>query len=425
MRLACVVGETVENPSGAYGGDGLLSRIAFAANNKPFKANPDVKVGDAAKRQHINYGTWSHLNKDYPKLDTYCPQNVTLLWRSLEYIDTVPQEGVIKPADAHAMELYNFCDMESFIPLESEISNINLIVRKVDFNSDNEAVGAHVDYMPLSALSGTSIPEDTQKTYLSSVNDIVLQDTNGQDVLVRQLYNFHDPSTEDIQIGPSWGGQNDLTSLTEYDFVIRRPNGGHAFIDYAKLSVHLSVDSQGDANQKSIDWLDDNGVKELQLYHFDVDEFKRAKLSSDHFLVRRTNGNRTYLEYVMLSALSGDGSNHTADSNIQKSNSLQLVEDDDDGVFYRMYNFEKDGEKTIISAKFGDTVALSDEIVVRKNGANGEINYLSAGLYLPNPTDTISVDTDVAAWKQRSVEHRKANGVDALQIYNFDDDVVV
>ena len=72
-----------------------------------------------------------------------------------------------------------------------------------------------------------------------------------------------------------------ISDLNDYDFVVRNPNNGQPYVEYGRLCIDISPDTQGQTGQKSIDWLGD--THELQLYQFDEDGHEISSEVPTHF----------------------------------------------------------------------------------------------------------------------------------------------
>ena len=163
--------------SGSYTQDGILNRNVFVVKLSSFKPGADVAKRDKAPVESLEYGTWGVLQKDGPKLDTYCQKDSTTFFKSLDWAN---HEG--GTVECQCAELYEFDQLLTVDPISTD----HLVIRRVDENN-----GAELKYISLSALeiSGMYVPPDAdvQEAQTSSLQTRVLD--NGSKV--EQLFQFH------------------------------------------------------------------------------------------------------------------------------------------------------------------------------------------------------------------------------------------
>ena len=404
---------------GSYTQDGILNRNVFVAKLSSFKIGAEVVKGGKAPAESIEHGTWGVLQKDGPKLDTYCQKDSTTSFKSLDWAN---REG--GTVECQYAELHEFDQLSTVDPISTD----HLVIRRVDENN-----GAELKYISLSALeiSGMYVPPDADvlESQTSSIQTRVLD--NGSKV--EQLFQFHVPETVDVRI-------SDLVSV---DVVLRKPNNGQPYIEYGKLCIDIATDSQGQTGQKSIDKL--SSTNELQLYNFDkknadidakiwtlgdLDSDKHGKtgklidpttknLLSVDILVR--DNSTKQLKYMNLSV---DPINVDTFSTNTKQKSLVYYKDqfqDRDYLSLKDFNTTPD---TVLSAKINgnglvDITGQNTWILTKKyNTANQmmELTYdkLQLSVNLSGVSADVRCDADVTL-AQKSIQKKG----DYIQLYNF------
>lgn len=314
-------------------------------------------------------------------------------------------------------QLFNFQVSAKTINYSS-IGCYNIVLR----DYEEHPGGAIVSYTPLSDLAfrpdsdGNSGQKST--SFLSGTRDL-------------QLWRFDEAGETDTSaLVPTYFDDPAYVLSDELEFVLRRGGAGGE-IEYRKLLLKqdaLSVDKQGNPNQKSLQYCNLGNGTFLELDHFHSDGMTSPKVvltSADtrllpedqEFVIRKKVGGFWQIDYTPLSAcLSGVLSGATqVDSEIPNLQ-LSSIQTKDDGTqsYHQLFNFDNPGK----------TIQLSDlgnyEMVVRDFAEvpGGEIiNFVKLSNLLHQQ---ISVDTDVVG-TQRSIEWVKDGGQEYLQLYGMDD----
>ena len=405
--------------SGSYTQDGILNRNVFVVKLSSFKPGADVAKRDRAPAESLEYGTWGVLQKDGPKLDTYCQKDSYTSFKSLDWAN---REG--GTVECQYAELHEFDQLSTVDPISTD----HLVIRRVDENN-----GAELKYISLSSLeiSGMYVPPDADvlESQTSSLQTRVLD--NGSKV--EELFNFHVPDTTEVQ----------LSDLANVDVVLRNPNNGKPYIEYGKLCIDIATDSQGQTGQKSIDKL--SSTNELQLYNFDkanadidakiwtlgdLDSEKHGKtgklidpvtknLLSVDILVR--DNSTKQLKYMNLSV---DPINVDTFSTNTKQKSLVYYKDqfqDRDYLSLKDFNTTPDTKLTATLNGNGlvDITGKNTWILTKKyNTANQmmELTYdkLQLSVDLSGVSADVRCDADVTL-AQKSIQKKG----DYIQLYNF------
>lgn len=400
----CVKGTFSDSQSsGSYTQDGILSRNVFVVSAKPFTPDTDVEKGSKASVEALTYGTWGVLPKDGPKLDSYCKKDSQTEFKSLDWAD---REGEV--VECQCAELYEFDQLETVDPLSTD----HLVIRRPD---DND--GAELKYISLSALeiSGMYVPPDADVED-AETSSIQTRELDNEDKVI-EFFQFHDPATVDLR----------LSDLLSVDIVVRNPNNGAPFVEYGKLCIDIQPDTRGISGQKSIDWL--SSTNDLQLYKFDeagltsafepdvtVNSNRESLLPDDYEFVLRKNGAGGEVTYGQVS-LSVKMEELSGDSQVSRQKSISV-----DNNVIKLYKMGEAGQEVSseVPTSFEayknplDDVASDCEIVIRKGGAGGEIDYAKLKL------KQAKLSTDTEAYpNQKSLEWLTADGKTFLQLNGF------
>ena len=313
-------------------------------------------------------------------------------------------------------QLFNFQVSAKTINYSS-IGCYNIVLR----DYEEHPGGAIVSYTPLSDLAfrPDSDGDSGQKStsFLSGTRDL-------------QLWRFDEAGESDTSaLVPTYFDDPAYVLSDELEFVLRRGGAGGE-IEYRKLLLKqdmLSVDKQGNPNQKSLQYCDLGNGAFLELDHFHSNGTTSPKVvltsadtsllpDNQEFVIRKKVGGFWQIDYTPLSAcLSGVLSGATqVDSEIPNLH-LSSIQTKDDGTqsYHQLFNFDNPGK----------TIQLSDlgnyEMVVRDFAEvpGGEvINFVKLSNLLHAQ---IEVDTDVVG-TQRSIEWAEDDGREYLQLYGMD-----
>lgn len=161
-----------------------------------------------------------------------------------------------------------------------------------------------------------------------------------------------------------------------------------------------------------------SGISYYQLYNFDVSSTTALSDLSAYqpaVLVRKIDGKDHTLEYVSMSALTGDHA-CSADSEIATLHlsSIGIVENDN-GKVYELHNFDKD-----VITKADDLSAYSPTILVRKiDGGNRTLEYVDLSS-VRQGGNSCSADSEMTNLNLSSIGIVENDDGKVYELYNFD-----
>lgn len=276
---------------------------------------------------------------------------------------------------------------------------------------------------PADELNKIKVDSEISALGLSS-----LQNLSG----IYEIYGFHNLS--DVQ------KISTFSQLSNYDIVARKETNGKAEIKYLSLSSLSGGAGEiisGDTNfcitdaypPKSIELCSNDSwnIKYYQLHDF-FEPQKRNALSNDVVLVRAINqqDNRPELQYVHLSSISSNIV--SGDANFDyKGQSIFLSSDDAGNKYYQLYGFSDFGSVAnsvtvdLMETQAQKTLESNVEAVVRVNGKNGFVHYLSG-----MPLQFADLPTDTRFRNQEdhgtfSIDEKQDSNYRYLELYNFGD----
>lgn len=335
-------------------------------------------------------------------------------------------------------QLFNFQAEGKTIDYSS-IGCYNIVLR----DYEEHPSGAVVSYTPLSDLafrpdsSGASGQKST--SFLSGTRDL-------------QLWRFDEAGETDTSaLVPTYFDGPAYVLSDELEFVLRRGGAGGE-IEYRKLLLKqdaLSVDKQGNPNQKSLQYCNLGNGTFLELDHFHSDGTTSPKVvlasvdtsllpENQEFVIRKKVGSFWQIDYTPLSAcLSGVLSGATqVDSEIPRLQ-LSSIQTKDDGTqsYHQLFNFQAEATQGCDTwLKFQDqpfpgedlngedfSIGCQTQFVVRVPSGNGyEVKYMKLSAYQEHER----VDTRTRLPKGRSVDYTAYDEgwgcYDVLELYGFD-----
>lgn len=291
-----------------------------------------------------------------------------------------------------SLQIYRFseviksqCDRLSDLQLSDQVV---FLARRQDRDG-----GAFVDYINLDELSSL-VDSKCETLYLSSIQEKTYTFTDDQGVShslpYHQLYGFDGA-----------GERLDPNNIDKYEIVVRKSLNPGAIVNYIPLSSVLS--SSGDvftdtqiSETSSIQFDDDGNGPYLELFKFNDgdygDKLALHELGDREIVVREGD----HVNYITLS---GDSlSDIIPDATIQDGQkSIDWLTNAHDRVI-QLYKFDQPGMTTIPQTDVianGNAESLIPEeyeLVVRKNGPGGEIEYMQAKLSVQH--EDLSVDSE-------------------------------
>ena len=452
-------------------GDGYVEG-PFAVNIQALSDDQDKPVTNAEFRNCVlRYDNeyYRYLDDDGDELTLSCEMrtpNEDLLFyvRSLPVDDTLSMEVSCNTVKNVWEFLSTEIDNDQWKYTLLYTVNNNEVVKdwRYEMNIVKELATPDADVPPevytSAEISGLSSIQ-TKTRWNEDIEEPELSDM----VTVMQLYNFDLSDTISVQLSNQNNEQN-LSDATDeeklsggFDFIIRKDNQ----IQYAKLSVNCTPpDSSISAALLSSIQIrtipaedeDEEDQDVLQLYNFDLSDAISVNLndqSNPHspegeeilssgyeFIIRKDNK----VKYAKLSVdtIKVD----TEVLSAQKSLEWKTTDDEDNPQTYmQLYGMDLSGiEHTADLGISGTTSLLCDDyqFVIRRNGAGGEIDYLTLSVCLSSLSNSVSTivsstisselsdlssippDASVQAAGLSSIQINELDNNDkVLELYNF------
>lgn len=319
-------------------------------------------------------------------------------------------------------ELFNFHSPETVDIRLSDLVSVDMIIRNPGVEEEGEDGSPFVQYGRLCI----DIVPDTQGEYGQRSIDW-LSDTHEL-----QLYKFDEEGLSSINtVEAIVNDASQPLMPSDYEFVLRKGGPGGE-IEYGKIQLSvgassISGDSQTNSGQKSISV--ENDV--VQLYKMGeagqtvssevpicFDEPQSILSSNCEFVIRK-GGPGGEIDYTTVSLRQ---SQLSADKNAtQNQKSIQYA-DLGDGAFLELYNMHSPGEagSTVsITSSLVSLLPADYELVVRKNGAGGQIAYTKLSAVVAGTPGSVQFDTD-ATQQQKSLEWKTQGDAKYAQLYKMD-----
>lgn len=364
---------------------------------------PDELGG--AEIQYISLSSLSSLSGEYnpPDANVEDAQTSSLQTRQLYNGSTVE-------------EMFNFHLSDTVDVSISDLTSVDIVIRNPN---DGQP------YLEYGRLCIDIVPDTKGEHGQRSID--WLSDTHEL-----QLYKFDEEGLSNINtVETKVNDASQPIIPDDYEFVFRKGGPGGE-IEYGKIQLSvgaelISGDSQTDSEQKSISV--ENNI--VQLYKMgEAGQVVSAEvpicfdepqpiLSSDWEFVVRKGGPGGEIDYAMVNLKQAQLS---VDKNAtQNQKSIQYA-NLGDGSFLEMYNFHSPGEagSTVeITSSLVSLLPNDYELVVRKNGAGGQISYTKLSAVIAGAPGSVKFDTE-ATQNQKSLEWKTQGNVKYAQLYKID-----
>lgn len=389
----------------------------------------------------VRDNTGNHV--DYATLSGIADSISTLIVDAL----SIDVDSELPPIELSSIQTSSWTDPETHEEHKyHQLFNFQVSARTVDYSSigcynivlrdyEEHPGGAIVSYTPLSDLAfrpdsdGNSGQKST--SFLSGTRDL-------------QLWRFDEAGESDTSaLVPTYFDDPAYVLSDELEFVLRRGGAGGE-IEYRKLLLKqdiLSVDKQGNPNQKSLQYCDLGNGAFLELDHFHSNGTTSPKVvitsadtsllpANQEFVIRKKVGAFWQIDYTPLSAcLSGVLSGATqisVDTDVVGSQrSIEWAEDDGQEYLqlYGMDGPDADTETvTIQRTGIGYHLLPDDYTFVVRTAPGGRIEYKDISLCCMlsgSGEPTISCDNEVIGTRKSLDLIRPNNAEPYYQMHDF------
>lgn len=389
----------------------------------------------------VRDNTGNHV--DYATLSGIADSISTLIVDAL----SIDVDSELPPIELSSIQTSSWTDPETHEEHKyHQLFNFQVSAKTVDYSSigcynivlrdyEEHPGGAIVSYTPLSDLAfrpdsdGNSGQKST--SFLSGTRDL-------------QLWRFDEAGESDTSaLVPTYFDDPAYVLSDELEFVLRRGGAGGE-IEYRKLLLKqdiLSVDKQGNPNQKSLQYCDLGNGAFLELDHFHSNGTTSPKVvitsadtsllpANQEFVIRKKVGAFWQIDYTPLSAcLSGVLSGATqisVDTDVVGSQrSIEWAEDDGQEYLqlYGMDGPDADTETvTIQRTGIGYHLLPDDYTFVVRTAPGGRIEYKDISLCCMlsgSGEPTISCDNEVIGTRKSLDLIRPNNAEPYYQMHDF------